>query len=77
MRGSSGGKRGPHKTIIAIVMSPMLGFALALLLMLLTSVLFKNARPRRADRTFKGLHFVSSPRIRSATAATMRRRRWA
>jgi len=51
---------GTTKTIVAIVLSPMLGFALALLLMLLTSLLFKNAQPRRANRTFKGLHFVSS-----------------
>jgi PiT family inorganic phosphate transporter len=51
---------GTTKTIVAIVLSPMLGFAIAMLLMLLTSILFKNAQPSRANRTFKALHFASS-----------------
>jgi PiT family inorganic phosphate transporter len=51
---------GTTKTIVAIVLSPMLGFALALVLMLLTSVLFQTAHPRRANGTFRALHFVSS-----------------
>ncbi len=51
---------GTTKTIIAIVLSPMLGFALAMLLMLLTSVLFKGTQPSRANSALKMLHFVSS-----------------
>ncbi|HEY7808465.1 MAG TPA: inorganic phosphate transporter [Croceibacterium sp.] len=51
---------GTSKTLIAIVVSPMIGFAIAMLLMLLTSVLFQHAQPSRANRTFKALHLVSS-----------------
>jgi PiT family inorganic phosphate transporter len=51
---------GTSKTLIAIVISPMIGFAIAMLLMLLTSILFQHAQPSRANRTFKALHLVSS-----------------
>jgi len=51
---------GTTKTLVAIVVSPMIGFVLAMVLMLVTSVLFQNAQPRRANRTFKALHLVSS-----------------
>ena len=51
---------GTSKTIAAIFLSPMLGFALAMILMLVTSILFKGAHPRRANGTFKFLHLMSS-----------------
>jgi PiT family inorganic phosphate transporter len=51
---------GTSKTLLAIVLSPMIGFALAMVLMLLTSVLFQRTQPSRANRTFKALHLVSS-----------------
>jgi len=51
---------GTSKTLIAIVLSPMIGFAIAMLLMLLTSVLFQRTSPHRANRAFKGLHLFSA-----------------
>ena len=51
---------GTSKTIAAIFLSPMLGFALAMILMLVTSILFKGTHPRRANGTFKFLHLMSS-----------------
>jgi PiT family inorganic phosphate transporter len=51
---------GTTKTIVAIFLSPMLGFAIAMGLMLITSWLFRGARPRRAESTFKVLHLFSS-----------------
>jgi PiT family inorganic phosphate transporter len=51
---------GTTKTIVAIVVSPMIGFAIAMLLMLVTSVLFQHSQPSRANRTFKTLHLISA-----------------
>jgi PiT family inorganic phosphate transporter len=51
---------GLNKTLIAIVLSPMLGMMLALLIMLLTSWLAVRATPRGAERSFRALHLVSS-----------------
>jgi PiT family inorganic phosphate transporter len=51
---------GTTKTLIAIFLSPVLGFALAMLLMLITSWLFKGRQPRRAESVFKTLHLFSS-----------------
>lgn len=51
---------GTSKTLVAIVLSPMIGFAIAMLLMLLTSVLFQRTSPSRANSTFKGLHLFSA-----------------
>jgi PiT family inorganic phosphate transporter len=51
---------GTSKTLIAIVLSPMLGFVIAMALMLLTSILFQRVQPRRANGIFKGLHVISS-----------------
>lgn len=51
---------GTGKTIAAIFLSPVLGFALAMLLMLITSWLFKGRQPRRAEGVFKTLHLFSS-----------------
>ena len=51
---------GTSKTIIAIFLSPMIGFALAMLMVLITSWLFRGYQPRRAERVFKSLHLISS-----------------
>ena len=48
------------ETIWAIFLSPMIGFSLAMLMVLLTSWLFKGFQPRRAEGVFKSLHLVSS-----------------
>ena len=51
---------GVNKTIMGIVLSPALGFALALVLMLAVSWLFVRATPTGADRSFRGLQFISA-----------------
>jgi PiT family inorganic phosphate transporter len=48
------------ETIFAIFLSPMIGFALAMLMVLITSWLFKSFQPRRAEGVFKTLHLFSS-----------------
>jgi PiT family inorganic phosphate transporter len=51
---------GLNKTLIAIVLSPVLGLILTMAIMLLTSWLGVRASARGAERTFRGLHLVSS-----------------
>ncbi|TNE33529.1 MAG: inorganic phosphate transporter [Alphaproteobacteria bacterium] len=51
---------GTTKTVVAIFLSPMIGFALAMTLMLAASWSFKGAQPRSANGIFKGLHLISS-----------------
>ena len=51
---------GTTKTIAAIFLSPMLGFAIAMLLVLGTTWMFHRSQPRRAERVFKSLHLLSS-----------------
>ncbi|MGX7952478.1 anion permease [Tsuneonella sp. HG249] len=51
---------GTTKTILAIFLSPMLGFLIAMVLMLATSVIFRRSTPRKANTTFKLLHLCSS-----------------
>jgi PiT family inorganic phosphate transporter len=51
---------GTLKTVAAIFLSPMLGFALAMLMVLITSWLFRGFQPRRAEGVFKTLHLFSS-----------------
>jgi PiT family inorganic phosphate transporter len=51
---------GLNKTLIAIVLSPVLGMILSMLVMLLTSWLFVRASNRGAEKTLRGLHLVSS-----------------
>ncbi len=51
---------GTTKTILAIFLSPLIGFAIAMLLMLVTSWLFRRAQPRSTNNLFKGLHLCSS-----------------
>ena len=51
---------GLAKVIFAIVLSPALGFLLGASLMIATSWLFRRATPRRVDRSFKRLQFLSA-----------------
>ena len=51
---------GTTKTVVAIFLSPMIGFVLAMVMVLITSWLFKGFQPRRAEGVFKSLHLVSS-----------------
>ena len=51
---------GTTKTLLAIFLSPVLGFVLAMTMVLLTSWLFKGFQPRRAEGVFKTLHLFSS-----------------
>src|SRR5215471_4456642 len=54
---------GVGKTGAAIVLSPFVGFSLALLLMLLVSWLFVRTTPFAVDRNFRMLQFVSASLI--------------
>ena len=51
---------GTTKTIFAIFLSPMIGFAIAMFLVLATSWLFRGTQPKRAEGVFKSMHLVSS-----------------
>jgi PiT family inorganic phosphate transporter len=51
---------GTTKTVVAIFLSPLIGFVLAMLMVLITSWLFKGFQPRRAEGVFKTLHLFSS-----------------
>ena len=51
---------GAGKTAAAIVLSPALGFVLALVLIFAVSWLFVRARPAAVDRLFRTLQFVSA-----------------
>lgn len=51
---------GLNKTLIAIVLSPVLGMLLSMLIMLLTSWGFRKTTNNAAERTFRSLHLLSS-----------------
>jgi PiT family inorganic phosphate transporter len=51
---------GLNKTLIAIVLSPTLGMILAMLIMLVSSWMFRRAAASGAERSFRALHLVSS-----------------
>ncbi|MEZ2126280.1 MULTISPECIES: anion permease [unclassified Sinorhizobium] len=51
---------GLLKTAGAIVMSPLIGFLLALLLILIVSWMFVRQTPFAVDRTFRGMQFLSA-----------------
>ena len=51
---------GLNKTLIAIVLSPTLGMILAMLIMLVTSWIFRNSTTRSAEGAFRFLHLLSS-----------------
>ncbi len=51
---------GLLKTVGAIFMSPMIGFFLALVLVLIVSWAFVRQTPFAVDRTFRGMQFISA-----------------
>jgi len=51
---------GFSKTAVAIVLSPVTGFFIALMLVLLVSWLFVRATPQLGDKVFRRLQFVSA-----------------
>lgn len=54
---------GVGKTGAAIVLSPLIGFSLALVLMLAVSWIFVRTTPYTVDRNFRALQFVSASMI--------------
>jgi inorganic phosphate transporter, PiT family len=48
------------ETFLAIFMSPLLGMAIAMALVLLTSWIFRAFQPRKAESVFKVMHLFSS-----------------
>ena len=51
---------GLFKTVLAIFMSPMIGFLLALFLVLVVSWLFVRQTPFAVDKTFRVMQFISA-----------------
>ena len=51
---------GLNKTVLAIVLSPLLGMMLAMLVMLLSSWAFRRSTSVQAERSFRALHLLSS-----------------
>jgi PiT family inorganic phosphate transporter len=51
---------GWTKTLIFIVLSPVIGMALALIISVMTLWIFRNFRPARVDRWFRRLQLVSA-----------------
>lgn len=51
---------GLNKTLIAIILSPMLGMMISMLIMLASSWMLRGATARRSESGFKVLHLVSS-----------------
>ena len=51
---------GVMKTVIFIFVSPMLGFLLGSLMMVLVANIFKRSRPSRVDKWFRRLQLVSA-----------------
>ena len=51
---------GLNKTLVAIVLSPLLGMILAMLIMLLSSWALRRSSNRSAERSFRFLHLLSS-----------------
>lgn len=51
---------GIIKVSVFIVLSPIIGMVLGYLIMALTILVFRNARPRKVDSLFRGLQLVSS-----------------
>ena len=51
---------GLYKTLIFIVLAPLLGFALGALIMLIVSWLFVRSTPRKVDTWFRRLQLVSA-----------------
>ena len=52
--------KGLEKTIIFIVLSPLLGFVLGFIFFLIVAWVFRNARPEPLDRGFRKVQLVSA-----------------
>ena len=52
--------KGFTKTVVAIVLSPLVGFTLGVLLMIAVAWICHRSTPQRVDRWFKKLQFVSA-----------------
>jgi len=69
---------GIVKTAVAIVLSPLFGFALAIALMIAVSWIFARSTPKRVDRWFQRLQFVSARALQPRPWGQRRaRRQWA
>ena len=51
---------GLNKTLLFIVLSPLIGMAVSMLIMLVTSWLFRGATSKTSERSFRVLHLMSS-----------------
>jgi PiT family inorganic phosphate transporter len=51
---------GLNKTLLFIVLSPLIGMTVSMLIMLITSWLFRGATTRTSERSFRVLHLISS-----------------
>jgi len=51
---------GLNKTLLAIVLSPTIGMILSMLIMLVTSWMFRGATASGAEKSFRALHLLSS-----------------
>ncbi|HEX2330706.1 MAG TPA: inorganic phosphate transporter [Candidatus Angelobacter sp.] len=60
---------GWKNTLAFIVISPIMGFILALALMVLVSWLFRGSAPRKVDKLFRGLQLLSSAGVSFAHGA--------
>ncbi len=67
---------GTTKTVVAIFLSPMIGFVIAMLMVLLTSWLFKGFQPRARKVCSRRCIFSQVRPIRSVMVPTMHRRPW-
>ncbi len=67
---------GLSKALLAIVLSPLVGFLLALVLVAIVSWAAVRSTPYAVDRAFRILQFASARCIRSVMAATTPRRPW-
>jgi PiT family inorganic phosphate transporter len=51
---------GLNKTLLFIVLSPLIGMTVSMLIMLITSWLFRGATAKTSERSFRVLHLISS-----------------
>jgi PiT family inorganic phosphate transporter len=51
---------GWNKTLVFIIVSPLVGFIIALVLMVASAWLLRRQTPRQVDRSFRVLQFISS-----------------
>jgi len=68
---------GIAKTLVFILVAPLLGFVLSSLIVIATAWLLRGTTPRRVDRWFRRLQLISSGYTVLDTAPMTRKRRWA